>query len=68
MREVRILYKKFDYNEIQVVDILKDLMCKVKSMSLLIEKLKNNNLEWDTNDDSKKELISFMEKDINIRN
>jgi len=64
MREILILYKKFDYNEIQVVGILKDLMYKVKSISSLIEKLKYNNFEWDSNDESKKELISFMEKDI----
>jgi hypothetical protein len=68
MREVLVLYKKFDYNEIQIVDILKDLMYKVKSISLLIEKLKNNGIEWDTDVESKKELISFMEKDIEIRN
>jgi len=60
MKQVIIQYKSFDYNQLNMAQILRDLLYKINSIRKMLELLKSGNVEWDESDEAVMALKKFL--------
>ncbi|MFC3680780.1 hypothetical protein [Bacterioplanoides pacificum] len=63
MKQVIIQYEDFDYNQLNMAQILRDLLHKINSIRKMIELLKAGNVEWDESDDAVMALQKFLNEE-----
>lgn len=63
MKHVVIQYDNFDYHQLNMAKILRDLMHKIRSIRKMIGLLKAGNVEWDESDDAVMALQKFLNEE-----
>lgn len=60
IKQVIIQYENFDYDQLNMAQILRDLLYKVNSIRKMLELLKLGNVEWDESDEAVRELKELL--------
>lgn len=63
IKQVVIQYDNFDYHQLNMAKILRDLLRKIRSIRKMIRLLKAGNVEWDESDDAVMALQKFLNEE-----
>lgn len=64
-RRNKIDWRAIDNNELSLAKIFRDLMYKIVSVIELLQRLKDENMEWDSSSESVSQLMALIEQNTN---